>query len=403
MPQPISMVQRSGPGKEKRWFVMLLHGFPQTQCVYKEGFLPSAVDPGGTGEYGRHCTFLHDGFQKQILASQDGTKVSTVHRFHHGQSGVLQVYLCALWALQCSCNFPMPHAKHLGELNLTYCIIYLDDVIVFGHSEEEHLEHLCIVFNLKLKPSKCSFFQSKIVYLAHHVSCEGIHPSRENVHAIEEFPMLETFTYICAFCGLAGHYWHFIKGFAHIARPLYNVLGNKAKMGTIQLPTEVQEAVRILKDKIQSAPVLVFPDFDKPSLLETEASKEGLGAMLSQKQDDRCYHPVTFGSCSLMPAEKNYYSLKLEFLTLKWGVMQHFKEYLAHAPFVVRTDNNPLTYILTTPTLKPLGTDGLARWPHLSLPWNTRKGQTMEQLMPSAESQSTTTTRQSAPCLKVPL
>ena len=88
----------------------------------------------------------------------------------------------------------------LGELNLTYCIIYLDDVIVFGHSEEEHLEHLCIVFecfrkfNLKLKPSKCSFFQSEIVYLAHPVSCEGIHPSRENVHAIEEFPMLETFT-----------------------------------------------------------------------------------------------------------------------------------------------------------------------------------------------------------------
>ena len=99
----------------------------------------------------------------------------------------------------------------LGELNLTYCVIYLDDVIVFGHSEEEHLECLCVMFecfreyNLKLKPSKCSFFQSEIVYLAHPVSCEGIHPSRENVHMIEEFPMLETFTQVCAFCRLAGH------------------------------------------------------------------------------------------------------------------------------------------------------------------------------------------------------
>ena len=71
----------------------------------------------------------------------------------------------------------------LGELNLTYCVIYLDDVIIFGHTEEEHLECLCIVFerfqefNLELKPSKCSFFQSEIVYLAHHISQWGILPS----------------------------------------------------------------------------------------------------------------------------------------------------------------------------------------------------------------------------------
>ena len=113
--------------------------------------------------------------------------------------------------------------------------------------------------------------------------------------------------------------------------------------------------MRILKTKIQTAPVLVFPDFDKPVLLETDASKEGLGAVLSQKQDDGCYHPVTLGSHSLTPAEKNYHSLKLEFLTLKWSVMEHFKEYLACAPFVVRMDNNPLTYILTTPNLDATG------------------------------------------------
>ena len=99
------------------------------------------------------------------------------------------------------CNMPttFQHLMQntLGEFNLTYCIIYLDDVIVFGCSEKEHLEHLHVVFkhfwefNLKLKPSKCSFFQSEIVYLAHHVSREGIHPSRNNVRAIEDFPMPE--------------------------------------------------------------------------------------------------------------------------------------------------------------------------------------------------------------------
>ena len=99
--------------------------------------------------------------------------------------------------------------------------------------------------------------------------------------------------------GLAELYWHFIKGFAHIARPLYGVLGKEVKMGPVQLPPETQEVVRMLKGKIQSSPVLVFPDFDKPFLLQRDASKEGLGAVLSQKQDDGCYHPVTFGSHSL--------------------------------------------------------------------------------------------------------
>ena len=126
-------------------------------------------------------------------------------------------------------------------------------------------------------------------------------------------------------------------------RPLYNVLGKEVKMGPVQLPPEVWEAIRILKDKIQFAPMLVFPDFDKPFLLETDASKEGLGAVLSQKQDDGCYHPIKFGSHSLMPSEKNYHSSKLEFLALKWSVTEHFKEYLAYVPFVVWTDNNPLT------------------------------------------------------------
>ena len=100
---------------------------------------------------------------------------------------------------------------------------------------------------------------------------------------------------------------------------------------------------------------MVFPDFDKPFLLETDASKEGLGAVLSQKQDDGHYHPIAFGSCSLTPLEKNYHSSKLEFLAFKWSVTEHFKEYLTYAPFMVWTDNNPLRYVLTTPNLNATG------------------------------------------------
>ena len=208
---------------------------------------------------------------------------------------------------------------------------------------------------MKLKPLKYSFFQSEIVYLAHHVSRRGIMPSQENMWAVQEFLMPETYTQVHMFCRLAGHYRRFIKRFANIACPLYDVLEKEVKMGPVDLPPEVQEAMAILKGKVQSAPVLVFPDFEKPFLLETDASKEGLGAVLSQKQNDEWYHPIAFGSHSLIPAEKNYHSSKLEFLTLKWSVTEHFQEYLAYVPFVVQTDNNPLMYMLTMPNLDATG------------------------------------------------
>ena len=106
-------------------------------------------------------------------------------------------------------------------------------------------------------------------------------PSKDNVHTIEEFPMPETFTQVRAFCRLAGHYRRFIKGFMNIAHPLYDVLGKETKMGPMQLPPEVREAVWTFKEKILTSPLLVFPDLAKPFLLEMDASKEGLGAVLS--------------------------------------------------------------------------------------------------------------------------
>ena len=140
------------------------------------------------------------------------------------------------------CNAPTtfqhPMQNTLGELNLTYCMVYLDDVIVFGHMEEEHLEHLHVVFkrfqefNLKLKPSKCSFFQSEIMYLAHHISWRGILPSQENVQAVQEFPMPETYMQVCAFCGLVGHYRRFIKGFANLVHPLYVFTRERSEDGS---------------------------------------------------------------------------------------------------------------------------------------------------------------------------
>ena len=121
----------------------------------------------------------------------------------------------------------------LGELNLIYCLIYLDDLIVFLQTTEEHLHQLCIVFdqlreyNLKLKLSKCSLFKEEINYLAHWVSKQGVWPSDANLKAIAECALPWTYMEICAFLSLVGHYRQFIKGFAWIAQPLNEHLAGR--------------------------------------------------------------------------------------------------------------------------------------------------------------------------------
>ena len=143
-----------------------------------------------------------------------------------------------------------------------------------------------------------------------------------------------------------------------MAQPLNKHLpgeGASRKMECLSLSQEALEAFQALKQACMNSPVLAFADYTKDFLLETNASREGLGAVLSQKQEDGQFHPVAYGSQALTTYEKNYHSTKLEFLTLKWAVTEYFKEYLLYQPFLVKTDSNPLTYIMTTPNLDATG------------------------------------------------
>ena len=165
-------------------------------------------------------------------------------------------------------------------------------MIVFSKTEEEHLQCLHVVFdhfqehNLKLKTTKCKFFQDEINYLAHHVSKEGVRPSKENLKAVAKFTPPETYMEIQAFLGLVGHYTWFIKGFAHIMQPLHKHLseeGASKKSQWVMLMVEARDAFETLKKACLKAPVFAFANIDKPFLLENEASKLGLGAVLSPK------------------------------------------------------------------------------------------------------------------------
>ena len=257
----------------------------------------------------------------------------------------------------------------LGELNLTYCLIYLDDMIVFSGMPEEHLQRISVVFDHlqehgpKLKPSKCNVFKSEINYLVHHMSQKGVLPSKKNLESIAQCPPPDTYTKVKSFVGLVGHYRCFIKGFAKIAAPLYDLTSsdNKdKKLEHIDLSPEALEALDCLKASCLQAPILAFPDFNRPFFLETDTSGKGLGAVLSQKQVDGWYHPITYASHVMNETEQRYHANKQEFLTLKWVVMEQFHEYLSpygrnRNEFVVCTDNNPLTYIFSSANLDAAG------------------------------------------------
>ena len=206
-------------------------------------------------------------------------------------------------------------------------------------------------------------FKSEINYFAHHVSQKVVLPSKKNLESIAQCPPLDTYTKVKSFVGLVAHYRHFIKGFAKIAAPLYDLTSgdNKdKKLEHVDLSPETLEAFDCLKAACLQAPILAFPDFNRPFLLEMDASGKGLGAVLSQKQADGWYHPIVYASCVMNKTKQRYHSNKQEFLTLKWVVTEQFHEYLSpygknRNEFIVHTDNNPLTYIFSSANLDAAG------------------------------------------------
>ena len=266
------------------------------------------------------------------------------------------------------CNAPATFQRLmqncLGELNLQYALIYLDDVIWYSKTPEEHLKRLQAVLDrfamsgLKLKPLKCHFFKESLTYLGHEISAAGMQPGQEGIQNIAVMGYPTTVTGIRKFLGATGYFRRFIKHYARIVEPLTAITGcenAKLKNTPVTLMPEAKEAFDTLKKKCMTAPVLAFADLEKPFLLETDASGIGLGAVLQQVQEDGKLHPVAYASRALKKGEKNYHSSKLEFLALKWAVTEQFKEYLYYKPFTMRTDNNPLMYILTTPNLDACG------------------------------------------------
>ena len=276
----------------------------------------------------------------------------------------------------------------LEGLRDNICIPYLDDIIVFSETFEEHLENVRTVLQrlrdhgVKLKATKCEFFKKEVCYLGRIVSADGHRIDPKNVDAVQSLKWKppKSVGEVRKLLGLLGYYRRYVPDFARIAKPLFDLLKddtskkkNSERFRTrksncipsskpIQWMQQHQRALNILVDLLSSPPILGYPDVSLPYTLFTDASKEGLGAVLYQHQDGQL-RVIGYGSRTLTNAEKNYHmhSGKLEFLALKWAISEHFRDYLYYAPsFVVYTDNNPLTYVTSSAKLNATGHRWLA-------------------------------------------
>ena len=246
------------------------------------------------------------------------------------------------------------------ESGRQFVAAYLDDIVVFSTSLQEHLIHLKKVIdrlkfaNLKLKPSKCNFVKKEVEYLGHIITANGLQPNTRITQAVLAFPIPEDVQGVRRFLGMASYYRRFIAGFAKIAQPLHHLT---AKDVPFQWSTDCETAFVTLKSRLVTPPVLAYPCFGKEFTLETDASIQGLGAILSQKQADQKLHPVAYASRALTPAEKNYSVTELETLAVVWGIT-HFHSYLYGGDVTVITDHSAVKPVLETPN--PTGKH--ARW-----------------------------------------
>lgn len=207
---------------------------------------------------------------------------------------------------------------------------------------------------LKIKLSKCHFFQEEVKYLGHIVSKDGIAADPEKINQVKDWPTPRSVKHVQQFLGFASYYHKFIMDFATIAKTLH---GLTKKSTSFVWSRECQISFNLLRKKLSSPPLLCFPDFDKPFILDTDASNEGIGGVLSQTNVHGQEQVVAYASRLLSKQERNYCVTRRELLAVVTFISQ-FRPYLLGRKFTLRTDHGSLQWLLNFKD--PTGQ--LARW-----------------------------------------
>ncbi|XP_052707181.1 uncharacterized protein LOC128182536 [Crassostrea angulata] len=225
---------------------------------------------------------------------------------------------------------------------------FIDDVIVFTDTFEEHLHILKTVFErlrdagLTARPTKCFIGFDKIDCLGHMVGNKCLEPEQDKIDAVRNAPIPQTKKQVRAFLGLAGFYRKFIPNFSAIAIPLSD-LTKKGQPNKVIWTESQQRAFDTLKHMLSERPILKLPEFNETFILRTDAADDGIGAVLLQMEDDEKL-PVAYASRKLQPREKAYAVIEKECLAVVWGI-QKFHQYLYGREFLLETDHQPLTYL----------------------------------------------------------
>ena len=231
-----------------------------------------------------------------------------------------------------------------------FATAYLDDIMVFSSTLEEHLKHLSIIFgklrqhNLKLKLKKCSFLQLETNYLGFVISEEGIKPDEKKIEAIKSLPVPTCVREVRSFIGMCSYYRRFIPNFSQIAEP---IIALTRKYAHFKWSDTHQRAFEYLKDSLTAVPLLVYPDSNKPYVLYTDSSDTCIGACLTQECDGD-EKPIYYLSHKLSRSQCKWSVVEKEAFAIHFA-LQKLDNYLHNSQFVIRTDHKPLKYLLESP------------------------------------------------------
>lgn len=299
---------------------------------------------------------MYSGFW-QVPISEDSKQYTAFQTQGHGlwEFNYMSFGLCNAPA-----TFQALADRVFRDMKWKEILIYMDDIIIFSKTIEEHLSKLRKVFQrlrnagLTLKPSKCEYLKEKINVLGYSVSREGLQPDESKLIAIRNFPTPKNVKSVQSFLGLCNYYRKFIKNFSQLAKPLYEVTHKDRKFiwGGSQ-----EEAFQILKEKLCTAPVLAHYNPEKPTELRVDGSLLGVGAVLLQEDEERRKHPIAYASRTLSKAEKNYTITEIEGLAAVWA-LRYLRSLIYGKPVKVVTDHHALCWLKTLKD--PIGR--LARW-----------------------------------------
>lgn len=244
-------------------------------------------------------------------------------------------------------NAPATFQRLMNEILRDFinkiCVVYLDDILIFSTSLQEHISSIRKIFqvlnkhNLKIQFDKCSFLKKETEFLGHILTDEGMKPNPNKIKCIEDYPLPVSERQLRGLLGMTGYYRKFIEGYAKLACPMTKYLKKGAKINPKD--PEYISAFERLKQNLIAYPILKFPDFDKSFELTTDASNYAIGAVLSQDKQ-----PVCYASRTLNDHERNYSTTDKEFLAIIWAVT-YFRPYLWGRHFKIITDHQPIKYL----------------------------------------------------------